>query len=206
MAYRRTTANNEAIWISTITGDPPVRLANEREHANQYGPTWSPDGNSLAYFSMRNGAYVTMRAKVGAIEEAVVIARNAGIYPKWSPRGDWIASIATTGLTLVKPEGDHRKDVSYGKWLVHGWAADGSVLYGIRKSEKHRLELISLRPEEGAETVIADLGSYPAAFSYGAAIGSLPLQGFALASDGRSFVTSIFRPKSDLWIMEKGQQ
>jgi len=168
---------------------------------------WSPDGNSLAYFSMRNGVYVTMRAKVGAIEEPVVIARNAGSYPKWSPRGDWIASIATTsGLTLVNPDGDRRKDVSSGKWLIHGWSADGSVLYGVRNSEKHRLELVALRPEETGETVVADLGPYPAAFSYGAAIGSLPLQGFALAADGRSFVTSIFRPRSDLWIMEKAQQ
>ena len=202
IAYRRAAANDEAIWISTIAGDPPVRLAKEPGGAIQRSPTWSPDGNSIAYFSVRNGKYVLMRARVGGLAEPVVLAQNAGTYPRWSPKGDWIASIGNEkGLTLVSPDGKERKDVGSGTWLLHGWSADGTTLYGIRQSAERRMELVALR--DAVETVIADMGRYPAAFSYGMAVGSLPLRGFTVAPDGRSFLTSVIRPKSDIWVMDR---
>jgi Tol biopolymer transport system component len=204
IAYRRASANDESIWISTIAGDPPVRLAKQPGGAIQRSPTWSPDGNSIAYFSIRNGTYVLMRARVGGIAEPVVLAQNAGTYPRWSPKGDWIASIGSgKGLTLISSDGKQRKDVGTGTWLLHGWSADGATLYGVRCSQDRRLELVSLR--DGAETVIAEMGRYPAAFSYGMTTGSLPLSGFTMAADGRSFLTSVIRPKSDIWLIDRGR-
>ncbi|HYP04659.1 MAG TPA: protein kinase [Bryobacteraceae bacterium] len=204
IAYRRAAANDEAIWISTTTGEPPVRLAKEPGGAIQRSPTWSPDGNSIAYFSVRNGTYVLMKARVGGIEEPVVLAQNAGTHPRWSPKGDWIASIGNEkGVTLVSADGQQRKDLGSGSWLLHGWSADGSMLYGVRRSADRRLELVALR--DGAETVLGDMGLYPAAFSYGITLGSLPLRGFAMAADGKGFLTSVIRPKSDIWVMERGR-
>jgi Tol biopolymer transport system component len=204
IAYRRAAANDESIWISTIAGDPPVRLAKEPAGGIQRSPTWSPDGNSIAYFTVRDGANVLMRARVGGIAEPVVLAKDAGTYPRWSPKGDWIASIGKQqGLTLISADGVQRKDAGTGTWLLHGWSVDGSTVYGIRRSEDRRLELVSLR--NNVETVIADMGRYPAAFSYGLETGSLPLRGFTMASDGRGFLTSVLRPKSDIWVMDRGR-
>jgi eukaryotic-like serine/threonine-protein kinase len=202
LAYRRAGEKDEAIWISTITGDPPVRLANEPGGAMQRSPSWSPDGNSIAYYSIRNGTYVLMRARVGAIEAPVVLATDAGTYPRWSPKGDWIASMGNEkGITLVSADGSQRRDVGSGIWLLHGWSLDGTTLYGIRRSDARRLELVSMRG--GVETVLADMGRYPAGYSYGMVLGALPLRGFTMSPDGRSFITSVIRPKSDIWIVDR---
>ena len=135
IAYRRSGANDESIWISTITGDSPVRLAKLRGNPIQRAPSWSPDGNSIVYFSLRNGSQVLMKAHVGAIGQPAMLAENAGTYPKWSPRGDWIATIGNViGLTVVSTDGTLRKDLGSGKWLAHGWTNDGAALLGIRKS------------------------------------------------------------------------
>jgi hypothetical protein len=151
---------------------------------------------------MRNGTYVLMRARVGGIEAPVVLASDAGTYPRWSPKGDWIASIGTVeGITLVSADGLQRRDVGSGLWLLHGWSLDGTALYGIRRSEARRLELVSLR--NGVETVLADMGRYPSSYSYGTVLGALPLRGFTMAPDGRSFITSVIRPKSDIWIIDR---
>jgi hypothetical protein len=145
-----------------------------------------------------------MRARVGGIKDPVVLAQNAGTYPRWSPKGDWIASIGNErGLTLVSADGAQRKDVGSGTWLLHGWSTDGTTLYGIRRSDDRRLELVALR--DGAETVMADMGRYPAAFSFGAAVGSIPLRGFTMAADRRSFLTSVIRPTSDIWLIDRGR-
>jgi hypothetical protein len=63
------------------------------------------------------------------------------------------------------------------------------------------MELMALRGD--TEIVMADMGAYSAAFSYGAAVGSLPLRGFTMSSDGRSFLSSVLRPKSDIWLMDR---
>src|SRR5207245_8402981 len=39
IAYRRTGEREEALWISTLAGDPPVRLVQEPDAAYQRGPS-----------------------------------------------------------------------------------------------------------------------------------------------------------------------
>jgi eukaryotic-like serine/threonine-protein kinase len=204
IAYRRSAANDEAIWISTVTGDPPVRLAKQSGSAIQRSPTWSPDGNSIAYFSVRNGKDVLMQARVGGISDPVALAENAGTYPRWSPKGNWIASIGNDkGLILVSADGQQRQEIGTGKWLLHGWSTDGNTLYGIRATADRRLEVVSMR--DGVENVLADMGRYPAAFTYGLAVGSLPLRGFSMSPDGNGFLTSMLRARSDIWLMDQNR-
>ncbi|HYI93877.1 MAG TPA: hypothetical protein VEX68_10060, partial [Bryobacteraceae bacterium] len=114
-----------------------------------------------------------------------------------------VATINTTGLTLVSTDRTSRKDVGSGEWLVHGWTNDGSALLGIRKTSQRKLELVQLDSDSGSERVLADLGRVPAAYSYAATLGAAPLRGFVLAADGKSFLTSVVRPTSDLWVMDR---
>ncbi|HUS07254.1 MAG TPA: protein kinase [Bryobacteraceae bacterium] len=204
IAYRRAGSDNDAIWISTLTGDPPVQLAREPGDAFQRGPTWSPDGNSIAYFSMRNGKYVILRARVGGLENPVPLAENVGTYPRWSPRGEWIACIGISGgIALLSPDGKTQKSLGQGAWLLHGWSADSTRIIGIRQTEDRRLILASLDVDSRNEQILSRLGAYPAGFTYGAAIGALPYRGFSLSPDGGSFLTSILRPAGDIWMLQR---
>ena len=71
------------------------------------------------------------------------------------------------------------------------------------RASQRRLELVQLDADSGSERVMADLGRVPAAYNYGATVGAPPLRGFVLAADGKSFLTSVIRPTSDLWVMDR---
>jgi hypothetical protein len=52
------------------------------------------------------------------------------------------------------------------------------------------------------ETIVGDLGPVPAAVEFGDFLGEFPYRGFSLHPDGKSFLTSVFRVKTDLWLLE----
>jgi Tol biopolymer transport system component len=204
IAYRRADSHGEAIWISTIAADPPIRLGKEPGNAFQRGPAWSPDGNEIVYTSMRNGRYALIRARVGGLEPPVVLAENAGTCPRWSPAGDWIATARPgEGVTLFSADGKTRKDFGTGEWLLHGWTGDSKSVIGIRVSRNRKLDIVSIDISTGVEVAIGDLGPYPAAFAFSNALGASPFRGFTFAADGRSFVTSILRATGDIWLMKR---
>ncbi|HJT89835.1 MAG TPA: protein kinase, partial [Bryobacteraceae bacterium] len=92
IAYRRETAGSVEIWISPLSGEAPVRLWNDPAHAPQRSPSWSPDGNWIAYNSTRNGKSAVLKARVGSDDQPVLVGYTGSALPvRWSPRGDWIA-------------------------------------------------------------------------------------------------------------------
>jgi Tol biopolymer transport system component len=201
IAYSRSVKGGEDIWISTLNGNAPVRLAHEPHGEFQRGPTWSPDGNWIAYFTIRRGKYTLLKARVGGVETPVVLRDSVGTSPAWSPAGEWIACSGPAGITLVSPDGRNIRALSSHLWLVHGWSKDGKTIYGVRQTDDRRLVLASLDIQTGGERTVGDLGPYPASFSYGSVMGALPLRGFSRAPDGKSFATSIIRPASDIWLL-----
>jgi Tol biopolymer transport system component len=205
VAFRRLGSEEDAVWIATTAGDPPVRLAREAGESFQHGPTWSPDGNWIAYVAMRDGRLVLKRARVGGVERPQVIRTDAGSDPRWSPKDEWIATIAgKNGLLLTSPDGARQRAAGSGHWLVHGWSKDGRLIYGLRLSGG-ALAAVSLEPASGHESVLADLGMQPPSFSWGLASGTAPARGFGLSEDGSSFVTSLVRLHSDIWLLTRTQ-
>jgi Tol biopolymer transport system component len=145
-----------------------------------------------------------MRARVGGLEEPVTLAESVGTYPRWSPRGEWIACIGEAdGIALLSPDGRTQKKVSHGAWLLHGWSSDGTKILGIRSGEDRRLAFTVVEVDTGNEQVLSDLGPYPAGFTYGAAMGALPYRGFSLGPDGKSILTSVIRTQADIWMMQQ---
>ena len=201
LAYRRQTEKSEAIWVSTLNGEAPLRLAREPGDAFQRGPTWSPDGNWIAYCSMRSGKYALMKAPADGSGTPALIRLDAGVRPAWSPRGDVIATVNGDGIGLVNADGSAARTVGAGQWLTATWSKHGDVLFGLRRSPQQRLELAMLDPHSGNVSVRADLGAWPAAFSYAAAMDLDPICGASISADGKTLLTSVLNVDSDLWLL-----
>ena len=188
IAYRRVGDKDESIWISTIAGDPPVRLAREPGGVFQRGPSWSPDGNWIAYYSTRNERSVILKAKVGGTGTPVLLRNDVETYPRWSPDGKWLLC-GTSELWIISADGETRRSISERQWTISGWSRDGAKIFGIRTVEGRRVVLAEIDVRSGVETRIANLGPYSAAFAYGSLTAMIPFRGFSLSPDGRSFLS-----------------
>jgi Tol biopolymer transport system component len=202
IAYRRTHANLFEIWISSLSGDTPVRLYDDPAKASQRGPSWSPDGNWIAYYSDVQGKTAVMKTRVGSnvAEVLTLVERPAPV--RWSPRGDWIAWDDGGKLKLVSPDGKEVRTISGKAWYTYGWSRDGTAMYGITFGEGRRLIVGRIDLQTARETRVADLGTAPAAIDFGARQGNLPYRGFSMHPDGKSFLTSVLRVKGDVWLLE----
>jgi Tol biopolymer transport system component/DNA-binding winged helix-turn-helix (wHTH) protein len=202
IAYRRLNETGEAVWISTIAGGPPVRLALEPNNGYQRGPAWSPDGNWIAYYAPHSATTQTlMKVHLGGKEGPIVIKSDVGIYPRWSPRADSILS-GGPALFVTPVDGKVSRKVSDRTYMIDGWSKDGSLIFGIRGTETRRLVLESINPITLEKRLIADFGPVPASADLGTLSANTPFRGFSMNPDGKSFLTSVFRATSDIWLLE----
>jgi Tol biopolymer transport system component len=197
IAYQRREARAFTLWVSTIAGGPPVRLGELPGTTYVDFPTWSPDGDWVAFTYMAKGKWGLARVRAGGSDDAVVIKEDI-VYPsspRWSPRGDWITCDTPQGFALVSPDGKQTRLLTQETWLAHGWSQDGKTLFAVRQTDDLHFQLTSLDVATGRERVVAeDLGPTPPT--------STPLRGFSLAPDGKSFLTSIVRLRGDVWLLE----
>jgi hypothetical protein len=116
--------------------------------------------------------------------------------PQWSPTGKWISCITRDGLALVSPDGEKHRILTKWNPNTHGWSKDGSMIYGIKQAEAGHLKLISIDIQTGKEKEISEVGIRTPSFE-------LPWSaGFSLAPDGKSFATTVYHVKGDIWILE----
>ncbi len=189
-----------AIYVSTIIGGQPIPLLLEKVKATQSSPSWSPDGNWIAFIRASNEAlpgWDLLKIKVLSDEHPVLLKKDIGYnHPQWSPKGDWIACQGYDGLYLFSKDGTNSRMLNRQSWITYGWSKNGGLLYGVKRNEKAHLALASIDVNTGAEKMLGDLGPSPIR------IGWDPLMGFSLAPDGKSFTTSILRQKANLWILD----
>jgi len=202
VAFRRTGQGSQEIWISPLSGEAPTRLWEDPARVSQRGPSWSPDGNWIAYYSTRDGKYAVLKLRVGGTSPPERVAYTGIQRPvHWSPRGDWIAFEDSAGLRIVSPDGNQDRIVSQRRWLTFGWSKDGTALYGITFDGNRRLTLAQVEIVTGRETRITDLGPPPVAMEVADLNGLSPYRGFSLRPDGKGFLTSVYRAKTDIWLM-----
>jgi hypothetical protein len=75
------------------------------------------------------------------------------------------------------------------------------MLYGIGYSGNGRLVLASINLASERETQIADLGPPPPASYFAEDESQLPYRGFSWHPDGRSFLRSVFRAKTQIYLL-----
>ena len=186
------------IWTTlTVGGATPVPLLPATQEGYQGAPTWSPDGEWIAYTAWTEREWTLAKVRVGSGEPPIVL-RTDGVpqaTPHWSPKGDWITWETEDGYILVSPvDGVKQQALSHDQWLVHAWSPDGSLLFGIRETDALRLSLIAVDARTGADRVLADLGPSPPVNN--------PVKGLAVSADGKTIATSVARLKGDLYVLE----
>jgi serine/threonine protein kinase len=194
--HRNTKPGLTDIWISSVSGGSPVRLYADK-NASQLAPSWSPDGNWIAFIHATPGQMSLRKARIGSSDAPVLLKDNV-IYlqPQWSPDGKWLTYLDKDGASIISADGKTSKHISTTPWLTGGWSQDGKTLYSIRQSETRRLLVVATDVELGQERLIADAGVSPILVT------DAVFAGFSLAPDGESFATSILKSASDLWVLE----
>ena len=186
------------IWISLIAGGAPVPLLPPSHEGYQSAPTWSPDGQWIAYTEWKDRQWKLAKVRVGSGEGPIVL-RTDGVpnaVPRWSPLNDWITWGTAQGFVLVSPDGKHERPLPPVRWLSHAWSRDGASIVGIVATPDLRLSVVRIdvsRSGEGEERLIADLGMSPPVND--------PVRGVSLRSDGKAIATSMVQLRGDLWVL-----
>ena len=202
VAYRYD-GSGVTIWISSLAGDTPVPLYQDPNNEWQRGPSWSPDGNWIAYYTSHNGKPAVMKVRVGSTRPPELVTYTAGPSPvRWSPRGDWIAWDDDGKLTLVSPDGKQRRVVSGKPWFTYGWSKTGDSLLGIGLPPNRHLAVGRIDAASARETTVADLGPAPAVLDLAQFQLDFPYRGFSVHPDGKSFLTSGLSIEGDIWLLE----
>jgi Tol biopolymer transport system component len=193
VAYQRRGPSGFKVWISAVAGGPAVQLVLDDSY--QDAPTWSPDGNWIAYALSRGGRRALAKVRVGAGEPALVL-QDGIVYPsnpKWSPNGAFITCETPEGFSVISADGKQSRALVEEAPLAHAWSRDSRSIYAIRGVDL-RLQLVAIDVASGAETLLVeDLGALPPT--------SYPLAGLSLAPDGKSLLTSVVRLRGDVWLL-----
>lgn len=198
IAYSRTSGGvgaHSTVWVSAVAGGPPVRvMGKDSEGISQCCPTWSPDGNWIAYIATRNGKHMLEKVKLGT-GEPIVISQDASRYAHWSPTGESILYVSPEGLSIISPDGARERVLRKQIPVASAWSKDGKTVYGVTQTENHRIEVVAILVRTGNQKVVSDLGPSPPAMG-------LMFRGMSMAPDGKSFATSLYRMKGDIWLIE----
>jgi Tol biopolymer transport system component len=127
----------EDLFVIQADGTNLRRLTNDRY--KDRGPSWSPDGNRIAFYSDRGGNYqiwAINRDGSGLRQLTTTSGGTAWFFPRWSPDGSRLAAtefrsaaiFALTGGAASSPE--ILPKLEGGTFFVSGWSPDGKKLIG----------------------------------------------------------------------------
>ena len=179
------------IWIYPTAGGTPVRL--DSETTDQHGPSWSPDGNWIAFRRLIKGQWEIVKAPVGG--GAVVRLDDAapgGGTTDWSPTGEWIAHARPDGIHLVSSDGASKRVLAGLRTNWFRFSHDGTRLFAVRRGEKDRwaLSIWDIATVRELRSVALPLAS------------AAEVQGVALPADEKRIILGAGTDTSDIWLLE----
>jgi serine/threonine protein kinase len=203
LVYTRADSDQKfAVWISSVSGGPPVRLTNTTDTVER-GGSWSPDGAQIVYWQFKGGRTAIMLAKTTGEAAPVMLRETVGNpLPEWSPDGQWISFIDTSGggWSVISPDGKTERSYGEPKCVQMTFSADSKRLYGIRVEDDHNT-LFSLDLATKGLKNIGDVGKDFTPASY-----SNPGIRLSLSPDGKSILFPTYRRSSSLWMLEGFEQ
>ena len=156
------TASDRAPWLSYIVsadgGKPQLLLPGAS--GSQATPDWSPDGQEVV-FADKDGDSQDIRVVNIATRQVTPVAGSQGTtYPRWSPDGHRIASLASgaDGLRVF--------DRTTSRWTSYpikgaefpSWSKDGRSICFLRENQEPGVYRISI--SDGKVEKLADLKGY----------------------------------------------
>jgi len=192
------------IWISLAAAGAPTPLLPPSYEGYQSAPTWSPDGQWIAFTNWKEREWSLAKVRVGSGDGPVVL-RTDGVpnaSPHWSPTNEWITWETDRGLLLVSPDAKHVRLLTEDQLVVHTWSKDGFEILGVKEAGDQRLKLVSFDTRQGeraSRTVrsreLTDLGA------------SIPVnnqvRGLSVSADGRTIASSmVSQLHGDLWLVK----
>jgi eukaryotic-like serine/threonine-protein kinase len=187
-----TYASEHLLWIVPSAGGSPVRL--DSESTDQHGPSWSPDGNWIAYRRMVNGSWSIVKRPIGGGSIVRLDDANpGGAATDWSPDGRWIAHCRPEGVHLVSPDGGPPRVLAGLHTCAWRFSRDGSKLLALRRGSNRRWELTIWDVAAGREVRVVALPVAPAT----------ELEWPAMAADDAHVIVSATTSTSDIWLLEQ---
>jgi tricorn protease len=129
-------------------------------------PTWSPDGQYIAYWSDRSGEYeLTIRKSDGSGEEETLTSLGAGFRyrPFWSPDSKKIAFVdQAMKIQLFDLDAREARQVDRGWWMTHGalngfrpsWSSDSQWLAYSRGADTRTRSIFLYNTESKEKTQV----------------------------------------------------
>ncbi len=130
------------------------------------GPTWSPDGTSIAFACRWEAGNSLFIVSTTGGEPTKVKTEEAACEPHWSPDGKMLVYETETHLCTINRDGTGNRLITYFGGVQHyaRWSPDGKTLVFCQgASERGPWELYTIPSGGGAPTQITEGGSdmYP---------------------------------------------
>ncbi|MBS1856972.1 MAG: PD40 domain-containing protein [Acidobacteria bacterium] len=192
VAFTAISPSAPAIFIVPAAGGIAVRATGGS--AGETSPTWSPDGEWLAFRTWIDGNQTLVRARIGsagAVQQLAPFCCSQSM-PEWSPTGQWIAFPGESGaIHIIRADGGGGRLLG-GRGTV-AWSRDGRTLYRLDPAMR---ALVAVDVSSGRERVLRPLGDL---LPYS---GPQPGLRASVTPDNKSIVYSVLRPREEIWMMD----